>query len=197
MIRGIRSVVSPEDWDTHRFDQGALKMVRARADAEGATEFDRFWGLRPRLYELFLEEYNKAVRRVDPVIFELCRLRMAQTFESDFDLAMRYRPAQEAGLTEQKIAALSSYFTSPLYSERERACIAFAEQFAIQSSSISDEDCTKLQEHLSPKEFVLLTKALGKVDQFQRCCAAVDIRFEGTVPPTLDNFVPASVDGRV
>src|SRR5438132_13796901 len=133
-------------------------MVRARADAEGATELDRFWGLRPRLYELFLHEYNKAARRLDPVIFELCRLRMAETFGSDFDLAMRYQPALKAGLTEDKIAALSSYYTSPLFSDRERACIAFAEQFAIQSSSITDEDCEKLQEHLTPKEFVLLTK---------------------------------------
>jgi alkylhydroperoxidase family enzyme len=144
-----------------------------------------------------LQEYNKSARRVDPVIFELCRLRMAQTFGSDFDLALRYAPAQMAGLSEDKIAALPSYFTSPLFSERERACIAFAEQFAIQSSSITDEDCAKLQEHLTPKEFVLLTKALGKVDQLQRCCVAVDIRFDGTVPATLDSFVPASVDGRV
>jgi alkylhydroperoxidase family enzyme len=166
-------------------------MVRARADAEGPTELDRFWGLRPRLYELFLGEYNKAARRVDPVIFELCRLRMAETFGSDFDLALRYRPALEAGLSEEKIAALSSYFTSPSFSDRERACIAFAEQFAIQSTGITDDDCARLQQHLSPKEFVLLTKALGKVDQLQRCCAAMDIRFEGTVPPMLVGFVPA------
>jgi alkylhydroperoxidase family enzyme len=172
-------------------------MVRARGGAEGATELDRFWGLRPRFYELFLQEYNKSARRVDPVIFELCRLRMAQVFESDFDLALRFGPAQEAGLNEDKIAALSSYFTSPLFSDRQRACIAFAELFAIQSSAITDEDCARVQEHLSPKEFVLLTKALGKVDQLQRCCVAVDIRFDGTVPPMLDSFVSASVERRV
>jgi alkylhydroperoxidase family enzyme len=166
-------------------------MVRARADTEGATQLDRLWSLRPRLYQLFMEEYNKAARRVDPVIFELCRLRMAQTFGSDFDLAMRYQPALEAGLGEDKIAVLSSYYTSPLFSQRERACIAFAEQFAIQSTTITDDDCARLQEHLSPREWVLFTKALGKVDQFQRCCAAMDIRFEGTVPPTLDNFISA------
>jgi hypothetical protein len=43
----------------------------------------------------------------------------------------------------------------------------------------------------------LLTKALGKVDQLQRCCVAVDIRFDGTVPPMLDSFVSASVERRV
>jgi alkylhydroperoxidase family enzyme len=165
-------------------------MVRARRDAEGATQLDRLWSLRPRLYELFMQEYNKAVRRLDPVVLELCRLRMAQTFGSDFDLALRYQPAMEAGLTEEKIAALPSYFTSPLFTARERACIAFAEQFAIQSTGITDEDCARLQEHLTPKEFVLFTKALGKLDQLQRCCAAMDVRFEGKVPPTMDNFVP-------
>jgi alkylhydroperoxidase family enzyme len=164
-------------------------MVRARGDVEAPTELDQLWSLRPRFYELFMQEYNKALRRVDPVILELCRLRMAQVFECDAELAMRYLPAIEAGLTEEKIVQLASYPTSPEFTERERACIGFAEQFAIQSSAITHEDCAALQQHISPHEFVYLAKALGEMDQMQRLWVAMDVRAGPAVPTQLEGFV--------
>lgn len=136
-----------------------------------------------------MREYNRSLRRVDPVILELCRLRMAQVFECDSELAMRYAPAIEEGLTEEKIAQLSSYSTSPAFSEREQACIGFAELFAIQSSAITDEDCAALQQHITPHEFVGLAKALGQMDQMQRLCVAVDVRPGPVVPTQLEGFI--------
>jgi alkylhydroperoxidase family enzyme len=83
-----------------------LPLPRA---ADGATPLDRVFGLRPELYEryrdfvaLFWEQ-----RVLDPVILELCRLRVAQLNGCRSELALRHRPALDAGLGEAKVAALA------------------------------------------------------------------------------------------
>lgn len=91
-------------------------MTRLTTLAEGPTELDRVWNLRRRYYELFLDDYDKSIQRVDPVLVELCRLRIAQLVESAFDQSLRYRRAVEAGLTEEKVQALTDYPTSDLFS---------------------------------------------------------------------------------
>jgi hypothetical protein len=64
--------------------------------AAGPTELDRVYGLRPQYYSLFMEDYNRSIGRVDPVVVEMCRLRMATLLGSQLDLALRYKPAVEA-----------------------------------------------------------------------------------------------------
>ena len=81
---------------------------------------------------------------VDSVLFELCRLRIAQMHRCESELAVRYRPAIEAGLTEEKVDALPSYYNSDLFSERERLCLQFTEQFELDAHSITDEFFAKV-----------------------------------------------------
>jgi alkylhydroperoxidase family enzyme len=163
-------------------------MTRLTTLAEGPTELDRVWNLRRQYYELFLDDYNTSIQRVDPVLVELCRVRIAQLVESAFDQSLRYCRAVEAGLTEEKVQALADYPTSDLFSRRERAVLEFTEQWVIQSSSISDEDCTRLQEHVTAEEFVFLAKALSVMDQFARTNSAFRVEPSSMVSPHLSDF---------
>ena len=147
-------------------------MTRVTNLAPGPTELDQVWGLRDDYYKLFMEDYNKSIGRGDPVLIELCRLRIAQLVESRFDLALRYSPAVRAGLTDDKTAALPRYPTSEEFTERERICLEFTEQFVIQSSAISDEDVARVMTVLTPEEFIYLCKALSVMDQFARASSA-------------------------
>ena len=118
-------------------------MTRVINLTPGPTELDQVWGLRHDYYKLFMQDYGKSIGRVDPVLVELCRLRVAQLVESQFDLALRYAPAVRAGLDEQKIADLPRYPTAEGFTERERVCLEFTEQFVISSSAISDQDVAR------------------------------------------------------
>jgi alkylhydroperoxidase family enzyme len=166
-------------------------MTQVQQLAPGPTELDRVYGLRPRYYELFMEDYNRSIARVDPVLVELCRLRMAKLLGSRLDLSLRYRPALEAGLTESKLRELSDYTRSPAYSERERRCLEFAEQFVIQSSNIGDQEVARVQEVLEPEVFIYFVKALSVMDQLQRGCVAFDVQPSATVPSKLPMFEAA------
>jgi alkylhydroperoxidase family enzyme len=167
-------------------------MTRVVALAEGPTELDRVWGKRRAYYEIFMSDYNASVGRVDPVLLELCRIRIAELVESGFDQSLRYKPAIEAGLTEEKIASVAQYPESPLFSDRERVALEYAEQFVIQSSAISDDDVSRVQAQLTAEEFIYLTKALGVMDQFSRANSAFKIAPATSPPPSMPAFVALS-----
>ena len=170
-------------------------MTRVINLTPGPTELDQVWGLRHDYYKLFMQDYSKSIGRGDPVLAELCRLRIAQLLESRFDLALRYSPAVRAGLTAEKIAALPRYPTSEEFTERERVCLEFTEQFVIASSAISDEDVARVMTVLTPEEFIYLCKALSVMDQFARASSAFRLAPPAVVPPTMPDFVlPAHAD---
>lgn len=163
-------------------------MTYVQELAGGPTELDRVYGLRRPYYEVFMEDYNRSIERFDPVVIELCRLRMATLLQSQLDLSLRYKPAIDAGLSEAKLRELAKYQSSSLFSERERRCLEFAEQYVIQSSSITDEDVARVQTVLDAEQFIYFVKALSVIDQLQRGCAAFDIQPSGVVPSTMGNF---------
>ncbi|HSV45236.1 MAG TPA: hypothetical protein VLJ58_05540 [Ramlibacter sp.] len=163
-------------------------MAQVKHLAAGATELDQAWGVRPGFYAVFMSDYQASVARVDPLLVELCRLRMAQLLDSDFDRSLRYQPAMAAGLSEEKIAAIGDYGSSALFSARERECLAFAELFVIQSSNISDEDVARVQAVIGAEAFIYFVKALSVIDQLQRSVVAFDVRPGAIVPPTMSDF---------
>lgn len=164
-------------------------MSRVSSVVDGPTALDQVWGKRREYYDVFMSDYIASLRRADPVLTELCRVRIAQLVESAFDLSLRWGPARAAGLSETKIADVTRYPESELFSDRERAVLEFAEQFAIQSSSISDDDVLRVQAYLTPEDFIYLTKALGVMDQFARSNSAFRLGAAETVPSTMPGFV--------
>jgi alkylhydroperoxidase family enzyme len=163
-------------------------MTRVKNLVHGPTELDRVWGLRDDYYRLFMADYRKALSNLDPVLVELCRVRVAQMVESSFDLSVRYSTAIDAGLSEEKIAALADYPASPLFTDRERTALEFTEQWVIQSSSITDEDVQRLLTVLSAEEFIYFCKALSVIDQFARANAIFAIEPGDAVPATMPDF---------
>src|SRR5579859_7741688 len=105
---------------------------------EGGSDWERMSALFPGAFNA-VEQLQRAVwAAVDPVLCELARLRIATLLGFEAGLTVRSLQAQEAGLVEDKIAVLSSWPTSPLFSARERACIALAEQFVIDVNGVTD-----------------------------------------------------------
>jgi alkylhydroperoxidase family enzyme len=163
-------------------------MTHMQTTADGATPLDRVWNTRPQFYAVFMDDYRRSIARVDPVLVELCRLRMARLFGSSVDLSLRLKSARAAGLAEDKIAALSNYDKSPLFSERERVCLGFAEQFALASYAIGDDDVARVQAVLPPEDFIYFVKALSVIDQFQRAAVAFGATPAAVPPAGLVEF---------
>jgi len=160
--------------------------------ADGPTELDRVWRLRSQYYDLFMTDYHRSLERLEPVLIEVCRLWMATLLGSKLDLSLRYKAAVSAGLTEAKIKELANYAKSPLYTQQEKVCLDFAEQFAIQSSNITDADVQRLSGVLSWEDVIYFVKALNALEQLSRSSTVFDIQPSKVVPSTMtDHFQPA------
>ncbi len=70
-------------------------------------------------------------------------------------MSVRYAGARQAGLTEEKIAALDN-LDSPMFTPRERAAVRFAELMAQDHLKIDDAFFAELARHFSDAEIVEL-----------------------------------------
>lgn len=105
---------------------------------------------------------------VDPVLLELCRVRIAMLLGCPDEVDARTGAALAAGLDEAVVADLASWAVSPSFGPRERACLAFCEQFVIDVAGMDDELALAVADHLGAQGLADLTAALLVVEQRQR-----------------------------
>jgi alkylhydroperoxidase family enzyme len=147
----------------------------------GRDDFERCFALRPDLFAAWREFagifWEK--RLVDPVLLELCRLRVAQLHGAAHPLSTRMREASEAGLDEAKIARLADWWKQPGFSDLERACLRFAEQFVLDAQALSDEEARPVVAALGDAGTVAFVEALAIFDGFGRFCRMLGVQPAG------------------
>jgi alkylhydroperoxidase family enzyme len=152
-----------------------------------STAFEEEFGQRPDLYAPFREFY--AVfwrdRLVDPVVLDLCRLRVAELLGCASELGVRYAAAVEGGLTKAMVADLARWPSSERFDDAQRAAIAFAEQFVIDPQGIKGPVRDTLREHFDLPAVVALTEALALFDGFIRFRLILDLDTATTDGPTV------------
>ena len=150
----------------------------------GVTPLDRVLGLRPNLHAdvrtllaVFVER-----RLIDPVVLELCRLRVAQLLGCASELAIRWQPARDAGLDDGKIALLSRWPTDPSFTDAERACLTVAERFVLDPHGLTDDEAAAARAHLGDAGVVALLEALALFDGLARFRVMLGVAPEGDAP---------------
>ena len=69
--------------------------------------------------------------------------------------------SSELGVPDEKILALDEYATSPLYDERERAALEYAERMTITEEDVDDELFSRLRRFFDEDALVELTAAIA------------------------------------
>ena len=116
-----------------------------------------------------LDALNEAAWSVvDPVLLELCRLRVAKLLGCEYEQGLRTEAAVAAGLDEATIVDLPAWPTSERFGRRERACLAFCEQFVIDVAGMDDELAFAVSDELGLQAFRDFVSALLVVEQRQR-----------------------------
>ena len=120
---------------------------------------------------------------VDPVLLELCRIRMAQLLGDAAGVAARSPQAVVAGLSEQLVVRLDEWWSFPSFGEPERTALAIAEQFVVDVHGVSDERFAALAAHLGPDGAVAFSMALALFDgqsRLRRAFTAPDLESGGS-----------------
>ena len=126
--------------------------------------------LAPEVLTAITGLHAESWKAVDPGLLEVCRLRIAMLQGDTAELARR---APHANVDEAKIAELASWPDSPRFTEAERACLAFTEQFVADVSSLTRADVDAVLAHLDPEAAYGFVTALLALDEHQRLSLAL------------------------
>ena len=67
----------------------------------------------------------------------------------------------ELGISDEKILALADYASSPLYDERERTALEYADSMTITGREVSDELFSRLRQFFDDDALVELTEIIA------------------------------------
>jgi alkylhydroperoxidase family enzyme len=82
---------------------------------------------------------------------------------------MHTRDARKAGVSEERIYLLEAWHESPLYTERERAALAWTEALTLLPETGAPEEIyARVAAQFSEPEIVELTLAIGAINLWNR-----------------------------
>ena len=111
-----------------------------------------------KIFRLAYEEVKLVDKglSVDPAVNFLARTWVATINGCSFCVDIAKATAIQRHMTLEKFDALADYRTSPLYSERERAALAYVEE-ATRHKRVSDQTFEALRRHFNEREIVEIT----------------------------------------
>ncbi len=102
-------------------------------------------------------------------LYHLVKTRASQINGCAFCVHMHTREARAHGEAEERLYLLSAWRESPLYSERERAALAWTEALTlIAETHAPDNVYEEVRRHFSETETVNLTMLIGMINLWNR-----------------------------
>ena len=102
-------------------------------------------------------------------LLELLKIRASQINKCAFCLHMHTRDARKAGVSEERIYLLEAWRESPLYTDRERAALAWTEALTLLPDTNAPDDVyAQVAAYFSELEIVELTLAIGAINLWNR-----------------------------
>jgi AhpD family alkylhydroperoxidase len=112
---------------------------------------------------------------LEPALIELVRTRVSQLNGCGFCLDMHTQDARAAGETEQRLYLLGAWREAPLYSERERAALAWAEAVTrLEQQAVADAVYEQARAAFSEEELAVLTLAVVEINGWNRFAIAFE-----------------------
>jgi len=114
-------------------------------------------------------EKHIAASGLDPTLAELVRMRSSQINGCAFCLDMHSHDARARGESEQRLYLLNAWRESPLYTDRERAALAWTEAVTLVSQGhVPDEVYEQARTQFSDEELVKLTLLVAAINAWNR-----------------------------
>ena len=124
---------------------------------------------------------------LEPSLIELVKTRASQINGCAYCINMHTQDARKHGETEQRLYLLDAWRESPVYSDRERAALAWTEAVTLISKTHAPDDAyDEVHKHFSEAETVNLTMLVAAINAWNRL--AISFR---AVPPAKNAVTAA------
>src|SRR5215471_10362857 len=123
---------------------------------------------------------------LDKPLLELLKIRASQINKCAFCLHMHTKDARKAGVTEERIYLLDAWRESSLYSERERAALAWTEALTLLPEQGAPDDLyVEMMAQFSEAEIVNVTLAIGAINAWNRIGVGFALQHPSSVTKTV------------
>ena len=110
---------------------------------------------------------------LDAKLRELIKIRASQINGCAFCLIMHTRDARKIGETDDRMHLLNAWREAPVFTERERAALAWTEALTLVSEThVPDDVYEQVRKQFSEKEIVDLTAAVAAINTWNRIAIA-------------------------
>ena len=133
----------------------------------------------PEAYRHLMQLEALIARRIEPTLYHLIKLRASQINGCAFCLAMHTDQALHHGEKPERMTSLDAWEESPLYTDKERAALAWVEEVTlIAESHASRESYEALKPHFSDEEIGWLILAIVQINSWNRLAISTRAQYD-------------------
>jgi alkylhydroperoxidase family enzyme len=133
--------------------------------------------------------YRSPDRALDPQLRELAQTRVGWVRQSLFVYSQHAKSCREAGIPEEKIAAIAHWQVAECFTDAERAVLAYTDALALDGGRVADGVFDALRDHLGDVEILELTYITCLYDMHGVMSRALRTEFDDRDDPMVE--VPA------
>lgn len=161
-----------------------LRLIFRRQRRRYGHELEpvRLWGRMPAAFLAMSAMYRALDRRsspIDPALRSLVQVRVSQINGCDFCVDLNASLGLGRGLAEDKVRALAQFEGSPLFSDREKAALAFAEAATRSDRRVDPGLITRLRAQFDDQAIVELAALIAYQNMSSKFNAALGVPAHG------------------
>lgn len=134
--------------------------------------------------------YRGKNRKISPQLRELGQARAGFARGSQFVFSQHCKALRAAGFSDAQIEAVPSWGSSDLFSDIERAVLAYTDDLVLSGGRVADGTFAKLKEHLSDEEILELTYITCTYELHATMCRALRLEYDDVVERIVEVPIP-------
>jgi AhpD family alkylhydroperoxidase len=142
----------------------------------------RLWARMPAAFLAMSAMYRALDRkssRVDPALRSLVQVRVSQINGCEFCVDLNSFLGLERGNARDKLRALPQFEDSPLFSEREKAALAYTESATRSDRRVDEQLIVRLRKHFDDQAIVELAALIAYQNMSSKFNAALGVPAHG------------------
>ncbi len=133
----------------------------------------------PIAYGLMANNFSNSRSQLPSNIKRLATQLVAQLNQCAFCIDLGQRIATDEKLSLEKMIAVLSYQSNPIFEQNEKAALQFAFESTQVSARVSEETFVTLKQHFSEREILELTVCVAAENFYNRLTAPLEIESQG------------------
>ena len=144
------------------------------------TEVTDPFAAAPQIMKQWMAVSLAAQNSLEPSLIELVKARASIVNGCANCINMHTAEARAKGESEQRLYLLAAWHEAPVYTDRERAALAWTDALTRLSQGHTQRDAKQaLEAHFTPEEQVKLTLMINVINGWNRIAVGFDLWYEG------------------